>query len=78
MFRTDVDIVTQILEITANGGSNTTKSKIMDGAFLSHAQLKNYLTILTESDLLQYDDGLNKVTITEAGIRFLKIYNQID
>ena len=78
MFRTDVDIVTQILEITANGGSNTTKSKIRDGAFLSHAQLKNYLTILTESDLLQYDDGLNKVTITEAGIRFLKIYNQID
>ena len=45
---------------------------------LSHAQLKNYLTILTESDLLQYDDGLNKVTIIEAGIRFLKIYNQID
>jgi predicted transcriptional regulator len=78
MYRTDVDIVTQILEITANGGSNTTKSKIMDGALLSHAQLKNYLTILTESDLLQYDDGLNKVTITEAGIRFLKIYNQID
>ena len=32
MYRTDVDIVTQILEITANGGSNTTKSKIMDGA----------------------------------------------
>ena len=76
MYRTDVDIVTQILEITANRGSNTTK--IMDGAFLSQAQLKNYLTILTESDLLQYDDGLNKVTITEAGIRFLKIYNQID
>ena len=69
MYRTDVDIVTQILEIASNSGG-TTKSKIMYGAFLSHTQLKNYLIILTKSDLLQYDDASNTFTITEEGIRF--------
>ena len=73
MYRTEVDIVTQILEIASNGGSNTTMSKIMNGAFLSHAQLNNYLKILTESELLQYDDASNTFTITKEGIRFLKI-----
>jgi predicted transcriptional regulator len=77
MYRTDVDIVTQILEIASNSGG-TTKSKIMYGAFLSHTQLKNYLIILTKSDLLQYDDASNTFTITEEGIRFLKIFNRID
>ena len=74
MYRTEVDIVTQILEIASNGGSsNSTMSKIMNGAFLSYAQLNNYLKILTESELLQYDDASNTFTITKERIRFLKI-----
>ena len=39
----------------ANGG--TTKTKIMYKAYLGYNQLKEYLTILIENNLLEYIDG---------------------
>jgi predicted transcriptional regulator len=58
-YRNRTEIISQILEI-ANGGSSdddgrVTKTKIMYKAFLGHAQLKEYLMILTGNDLLGYD-----------------------
>jgi predicted transcriptional regulator len=41
----------QILE-SANGGA--TKTRIMYQAYLSYAQLREYLSTLTENDLLEY------------------------
>ena len=64
----------QILE-AANGG--VTKTKIMYKAFLSYAQLKEYLTVLIENGLLEYIEGEQIYRTTEKGNRFLKIYNQI-
>jgi predicted transcriptional regulator len=52
-YRSRIDIMSQILEV-ANGGG-LTKTKIMYKAFLSFVQLKEFLTVLTESDLLSYD-----------------------
>jgi predicted transcriptional regulator len=52
-YRSRTDIISQILE-TANGG-DVTKAKIMYKHFLAIPQLKEYLTILTESHLLRYD-----------------------
>jgi predicted transcriptional regulator len=49
-YRSKIDIMSQILEV-ANGGG-VTKTKIMYRAFLSFVQLKEFLTILTESNLL--------------------------
>jgi predicted transcriptional regulator len=50
-YRSRTDIVGLMLE-AANGGS--TKTKIMYKAFLSYAQLKEYLTLLLQNDLLEY------------------------
>ena len=73
-YRSRTDITAQILE-AANGG--VTKTKIMYKAFLSYAQLKEYLTVLIENGLLEYVEGEQIYRTTEKGNRFLKIYNQI-
>ena len=71
-----MEIISQILEIA--NGSSVTKTKIMYKALLSHHQLKEYLTLLTGSDLLSYDLDTETFKTTEKGVRFLKIYNQMD
>ena len=73
-YRSRTDITAQILE-AANGG--VTKTKIMYKAFLSYAQLKEYLTVPIENGLLEYIEGEQIYRTTEKGNRFLKIYNQI-
>jgi predicted transcriptional regulator len=73
-YRSRTDITAQILE-AANGG--VTKTKIMYKAFLSYAQLKEYLTVLVQNGLLEYDERGQTYKTTDKGNRFLKIYNQI-
>jgi predicted transcriptional regulator len=75
-YRSRIDIMSQILEI-ANGG-DATKTKIMYKAFLSYSQLREFLTVLTANDLLSYDLDTHTFKTTEKGLRFLKIYNQMD
>ncbi len=73
-YRSRTDITAQILE-AANGG--VTKTKIMYRAFLSYAQLKEYLTVLVANDLIQYLEGEQIYKTTEKGNRFLALYNRI-
>ena len=73
-YRSRTDIVSQILE-AANGGA--TKTRIMYKAYLSYAQLKEYLSVLTENGLLDYEEGELKYKTTEKGIRFMNTYDQI-
>jgi predicted transcriptional regulator len=73
--RTRTEIVGNILD-AANGGIS--KTKIMYTAFLSYGQLKEYLSILIENNLIEYVDGDNKFKTTEKGLNFLKMHNQIE
>jgi predicted transcriptional regulator len=75
-YRSRTDIVHLILE-AANGGA-ATKSKIMYKAFLSFGQLKEYLMVLIENDLLEYEDGQNTYRTTSKGIRLLQIFNNME
>ena len=52
-YRSRDDIVSVILD-AANGGG-LTKTKIMYQAYLSHDQMKEYLSVLIENGLLGYD-----------------------
>jgi hypothetical protein len=47
-------------------------------AFLSYAQMKEYLMMLTKTDLLSYDLDTHTFKTTEKGLRFLDAYNQMD
>jgi predicted transcriptional regulator len=76
---TRLDIVGQILEVAnSSSGDGATKNKLMYEVSLSHAQLNEYVTILTERDLLHYDRQTHTLRITEKGLRFLKTYKQMD
>ncbi|MDQ3903355.1 MAG: winged helix-turn-helix domain-containing protein [Thermoproteota archaeon] len=75
-YRSKIDIISTILE-AANGG-DTTKTKIMYGAFLSYDQLRGYVGILSENGLLDYDSNTRTFKTTEKGLRFLDAYKHMD
>jgi predicted transcriptional regulator len=74
--RSRTEIVAMILD-AANGGGGETKTKIMYFAFLSYNQVKEYLSVLTANNLIEYLDGANKFKTTEKGLFFLKMHNEI-
>lgn len=74
-YRSRTDIVSQVLEAASSGGA--TKTKIMYKAFLSYAQLKEYLQVLTDNGLLERDAKTQTFKTTDKGHKFLNIYSQI-
>lgn len=75
--RTKTEIISSILEI-GNRGNGATKTKIMYGAFLSHSQMKEYLTILRDNGLISYDLETRTFKTTTKGHRFLQVCNGLD
>ena len=73
--RSRTEIVAMILNAANKGGE--TKTKIMYFAFLSYNQVKEYLSVLIENNLIEYLDGGNKFKTTEKGLFFLKMHNEI-
>jgi predicted transcriptional regulator len=73
-YRSRTDIMSQMLE-AANGG--VSKTKIMYAAYLSYAQLKEYLTVLVEGGLIEHHPIEQKYKTTEKGLKFLRTYSQI-
>jgi predicted transcriptional regulator len=74
-YRSRTEIVGLILE-AANGGG-ATKTKIMYKAFLSFAQLREYLTMLQDNGLVEYQGGTQTYRTTEKGMRLLGIYEKM-
>lgn len=74
-YRSRTDIIGLILEAT-KGGLN--KTKIMYKAYLSSMQLKEYLMILQEKGLIEYEEGQKTYRTTARGIRLLRIYNNME
>ena len=73
-YRSRTEIVAMILD-AADGGA--TKTKIMYKAFLSYAQLREYLSVLIENNLIEYVEGSQTYKTTEKGLNFLKMHNEI-
>jgi predicted transcriptional regulator len=73
-YRSRTDIVALILEATQEGAA---KTKIMYKAFLSYSQLKDYLSILLERELIEYFDKDQIFRITDKGRRYLYLYSKV-
>ena len=67
-YRSRTEIVAMILD-AANGG--TTKTKIMYKVMLTYNQIRNYLSILIENNLIEYLDGTQTFRTTEKGLNLL-------
>ena len=73
-YRSRTDIVATILDAAKDG---STRTKIMYQAYLSYTQLKEYLSILVENGLMEYEEGQLKYKTTEKGLRYMRSYNEI-
>ncbi len=73
-YRSRTDIAAAILEIALDGAI---KTKIMYKAFLSFPQLKDYLSVLLEKDLLEHSATDQKYRTTDKGKQYLKMYKEV-
>jgi predicted transcriptional regulator len=71
--RSRTEIVSNILD-AAKGGETSTK--IMYKAFLSYNQIKEYLSVLTENNLIDYIEGARTFKTTEKGLNYLKMQRE--
>ena len=69
-----MEIIAVILQAAMKGA---TKTKLMYGAYLSYAQLKEYLTFVQERDLVTYEEGLQLYRLTPKGLHFLNVYEEV-
>ena len=78
--RSPTEITVQILDVLNGyqGNAGLTQTSLMNKLFLSHEQMKGYLMLRVEDDLLSYDSTMRTFKITEKGLTFLHAYNQID
>ncbi|MFZ0510305.1 MAG: winged helix-turn-helix domain-containing protein [Candidatus Nitrosopolaris sp.] len=74
-YRSRSDIVGLLLD-AANGGG-ATKTKLMYKAYLSFNQLREYLSLLVENGLIEYE-GSQTYRTTDKGMRVLHLQNEID
>ena len=75
-YRSRSEIIGLLLNAAIGGGA--TKTKLMYSAFISFNQLREYLSLMVENGLVQYEEGMHTYKTTERGMRLLHIQNKID
>jgi predicted transcriptional regulator len=73
-YRNRIDIIAELLNVACGG---TTKTKMMYKVMLSYGQLKEYLQMLTENDLIVYDNANQRFSTTHKGFEFVKRYEDL-
>jgi predicted transcriptional regulator len=73
-YRNRIDIIAQLLDAAS---SPATKTKMMYKAMLSYEQLKEYLLMLSENELIGYDKPSQRFTTTDKGFQFMKRYEDL-
>jgi len=73
-YRSRMDIISTVLQSAMRGA---TKTRIMYSAYLSYAQLKEYLAYLEEKGLLVHDEENQLYRLTEKGLHFLNVYDEV-
>jgi predicted transcriptional regulator len=75
--RSKEEIAALVLEAIVNT-HRPTQTMIMYKAYLTHVQLKEFLASLMEQGLIEYHKLERIYTITEKGMHFLEVYNQLN
>ena len=72
-YRSRTDIFASILQ-SANNPKGVGITTIMYKSFLSHYQLKKYLSIMLENELIKLEEEEHLYKITEKGLIFLHLF----
>ena len=75
-YRTRVEIASNILSVALEG--NASKRRLMYASFLSSSQINEYLNFLAANELIMMDEETNVYALTEKGMRFLHIYDDLN
>ena len=75
--RTKEEITALILNSITHT-NRATQTIIMYKAYLTHVQLKQFLSSLIEKGLIEYHKEDRLYTITDKGMHFLDVYNQLN
>lgn len=73
-YRSRSQIIAMVLQAADKGA---TKTRIMYDAYLSYAQVKEYLEFLQSKGLLLYEEETTRYHLTEKGLRFLRLFDEI-
>src|SRR5579862_9447053 len=73
-YRSRTDIIAMILEAAMHGA---TKTRLMYSAYLSYAQVQEYIEFLMQRGLISFSEETHAYSLTEQGLRFLKVYDEI-
>jgi predicted transcriptional regulator len=73
-YRSRTDIIEALLQSAMNGA---TKTRLMYSAFLSYAQVQEYLKFLLGKQLLSFTEETQEYKLTEQGLHFLRTYREI-
>lgn len=78
-YRSRDEIIEFILESISKNQTldKTTASRIMYNAFLSYAQLKEYLSLLLKREIIQYNNSNKTYRLTEKGEQYMTLNKQI-
>ena len=74
-YRSRFEIASNILTAASEG--NATKTRLMYGSFLSFAQINDYLAFLQGNALISKNESTRLYALTEKGMRFLHIYEEL-
>jgi len=74
-YRSRFEIASTILHVVVNG--DATKTRLMYGSFLSFAQINEYLSFLLANELVAKKEETNMYSLTEKGMRFLRVYEEL-
>jgi len=73
-YRSSTEIIDSMLRSIRDGA---TKTHIMYRAYMSYSQLKEYLKLLEERQLIKYEPGSQLYVLTEKGLKFMNAYDKI-
>src|SRR5713226_9562406 len=73
-YRSSTEIIDTMLRSIESGA---TKTHIMFKAYMSYGQLKEYLKLLQERDLISYEQSSQLFHITEKGLLFMNAFEMI-
>jgi len=73
-YRSRTDIIAMILQAATQGA---TKTRIMYSAYLSYAQVKEYMSFLLQRDLIRREEGSGLYKLSERGMKVLEAYEGI-
>ena len=73
--RSRTDIIANMLESASD--KPLTKTQLMYMAFVPHEQMRNFVAMLIENDLLNFNNQTHQFNTTSKGRKFLELYDEM-